>query len=173
MSASLLSTMTQAEVNSTLQILSENEVSAVDLAFFRRHRYGFAKEIAKAIKDGLRFYLEAIGQDEQKAVHAVRHFVSDTKILKDVYEQSQYSSVWIAVMEKLTNEDDIYHLIRVYSVVGREEASMVGARKLERHYLGNLRSDDGFQNFDALAWRRELVRRVAVERDPIKSDETV
>jgi hypothetical protein len=148
--------MTASEVNSTIQILSDHGVTADELKFFRRYRKGFARGLAQAIKHGYQLCVDACGSDEAKAVTAV-HQIEDVEILKLAYDSSPWPPVWVAVMEKLVDQDEIYHLIRLWSREGREEAAIVGARKLSWRYLHQLQSDDGYQCSEALVWRRMLV----------------
>lgn len=156
MSGSLLSEMPLSDVSSTIQILSEHGVTADELKFFRRYRKGFGASVAQAIKRGFQLCMDACGSDEAKAVAAVRQ-IEDVEVLRLVYGNSPWSSVWVAVMEKLVDQNEIYHLIRVWSREGREEASLVGARKLSWFYLGHLQSDDGYQSPEAVVWRQMLL----------------
>ncbi len=171
MAGSLLSEMTASEVNSTIQILSDHGVTADELKFFRRYRKGFAGSVAQALKRGFQLCVDACGSDEAKAVAAVGQ-IEDVEVLKLAYDNSPWPPVWVAVMEKLVDQDEIYHLIRVWSREGREEASLVGARKLSWFYLHQLQDND-WQRPEVVAWRRMLViwlRKEGVEVEVTKGN---
>ena len=164
---SILTEMSQADVNSTLQILGEHGVTAQDLKFLRKYRGTFAGQVAAAIKSGpdLRIRANLMGQASFLALEAVEK-IEDIEILKSIYETSLLPEVWVAVLKKVAkiSMDELYHLIRVYTGPDRRRARLAGARKLSEYYLHNLRKDDGYISRDTVRENRLIADQVEAER---------
>ncbi|MFA5889180.1 MAG: hypothetical protein WCW47_03115 [Candidatus Paceibacterota bacterium] len=165
--ASLLSSMTGTEINSTLQILSEHEVTTKDTEFFRKYRKVFARSVADAFRLGRRLYEIAIGVDQDAAYDALRQLqqIGDLEIFKEIYRNSLLSAVWVAVIEHIARVDqnEAFHLIRLHSEPARDKASLAGARRLSEFYLQQLCGDPGSPT-DLLERKRKIVAQVRAER---------
>lgn len=159
--ASLVSDMTLAELTATLEILSSKGVTTEDVRFIRKYSGTYAWQVASALIKGRALYEQAVTTEPDAwalAVDAVEKIV-DVRILTHIYEVSQIPEVWSAVMRKITNENEVYHLVRIYGGQERATARMIGIQKLgwlSRHMLTN----EEWCNSNELSARRQLVDKV-------------